>query len=304
MYNESVFIEKALQLRIGAYLYVTSLEVDLEKIDKYVFQQRPDLILHLYSSEKYTEQYLSNIANLKCVRNIAIHLKKHQNIDIFSRLEKMNSIEIENPNCTLEFITNMKHLESLKIYGNIKDYSVISNCKSLKNLFITRSKIENLDFLANTNIEHLMLCECRIDNFASIKKHQSLKILNLSGNHNLDNIDCISEIEQIQKLKISQSKMTHLPNLSSLKNLKELLLTGMKSLVDISSLKTANHIEKLYLNEIGTKVKKDDFMVLTEMQSLKELYIDFLDYTKRTDVVKKMMADNGKAYILKEGILT
>lgn len=287
----------------GRYVYVNDTGTDLLEMDSLVFKKRPDLILHL-SYDKIPDKYQDAIINMQYLKNIAISITKPQNLDFLSLLNQLNYLELyAKKTIEIDFISNLKQLNYLDLRGSFSSFESIGNCKSLKTLLMHRSTIDDLDFLEGSNVDYLLLDVCKIADISSLDKNRSLKTLVLSENHNIENIDFIKSMESLEVLNIDQSKVNRLFDFSHLKSLKELHLRNMKSLTDISSLKSVPSLEKLYLNEIGSKVKKDDFTVLTEMSSLKELYIDFLDYTKRTDHVKKMIIDKGKENILKEGLI-
>jgi len=205
----------------------------------------------------------------------------------------------------ISYIQDFKNLEYLDIEGG-KDigFENIGKLENLKTLLLHFITINNLNFIANTKIDYLLFDGCRLNCDLFVLSQSNLQALVLSENHKLIDLHIIERISTLKKLSITQSKPTELFDFSNLIHLDELHLIGMKSLDSIAYLSSAKSLKTLYINEISTKLKAKDFEILLDLPSLKNLYIDFLDYgKKRIKEVKEMFINAGKSHVLKEELI-
>jgi hypothetical protein len=202
----------------------------------------------------------------------------------------------------LSYIQEFKYLEYLDIESGVDaGFESISGLNNLKTLLLHFITINNFNFIANTKIDYLLIDVCRLNCDLSVLSQSNLKTLVLSENHKLTDLHFIEKISTLEKLSINQSKAIELFDFSNLIYLEELHLKCMKSLESIECLSSAKSLKTLYINEINTKLKANDFEILLDLPNLENLYIDFLDYgKKRIKEVKEIFINAGKSYILKE----
>jgi Leucine-rich repeat (LRR) protein len=205
----------------------------------------------------------------------------------------------------LSFIRNFPNLEDLRVgYGKFTGFEYIYELSNLKTLILQNITLDDVEFLSSAQIRFLMIDSCRLNGSLSCLANSKIETLVLDANHNLIDLQFLENVKSLKTLSIAQIKASKLFNFSALTLLEELHLQRMKSLESIAQLSSAGLLKTLYINELSSNVKAQDFNVLLELPNLENLYIDFLDYGKRRiEAVKKMFTDAGKAHVLKEGLV-
>jgi hypothetical protein len=307
--------EAAKRLAKGATVYVDSLECDdlFLQMDDIIFKPRPDLILQLSSSganpnklyEPFSDKYIEALSNAKYIRNVIIRLRYKGDYSALGKLKGLRYLEIYAAKpIDLAFLSAFEDLDFLRLGGAFCDLSPISYLRSLKTLILDTA-IAAFDFLKPLEkLDYLLLGCCRLEDadFSSLLETK-IKTLHLSQNRGLTNIDFIGDMRSPTTISINQPKVEKLFDCSKLQSLKELHLDTMRSLNDISALKSAANLETLYIMDINPKLKGEALNFLADLPNLENLYVDFIyGSKKRLEALREAVKSRGKERILKEGI--
>ncbi|MDR6723324.1 hypothetical protein J2W91_001776 [Paenibacillus amylolyticus] len=280
---------------------------DLIQLDQHVFARRPDLILYVSHVEKNSpssEEVLAQLAELKHVTALKLHLQQRQDLNPLSALDRMDYLEIHSPKGqSLDFIRNFKYLKYLSLHGKFNDLSPIEDCIRLETL-VLNCAIEKLDFVVDLPlITYLAIDSCTLNDSLDVLASSNINMLRLSAIRNLSNIDALEALHNLVYLRLSLPKVERLCDLSSMSNLRQLELDYMKSLQDIDHLWNANQLEVLELKEINPKLKAEAFDRMAEMDLLRQVDFRFMDVNKgRIGALRKRMVEAGKADLLYENI--
>ncbi|QJB29956.1 hypothetical protein HF329_00980 [Chitinophaga oryzae] len=177
---------------------------------------------------------------------------------------------------SLKFISKLKNLKSLLIAGSVKDYSPLSQCKSMTALTIsTKGTVNTLDFLQELSLETL-----KLEGFTSKTENltfpvlPSLRNVEISGVAKINDLAFLEDFSAMEKLSLFELSTRRLLNFSPLKQMRELRLTNMFHLQGLSELATINPSAKIYIREffINRKIKNDKkealLKVLPELKHL------------------------------------
>ncbi|MCM3170898.1 hypothetical protein [Paenibacillus sp. MER 99-2] len=280
---------------------------DLMGLDQHVFAKRPDLILYVSNVEKNSscpEEVVAQLAEMKHVTALKIHLQQRQHLTQLSALERMNYLEIHSPKAqSLDFIRNFKYLKYLLLSGKFNDLSPIEDCIRLETL-VLNCAIEKLDFVVDLPfLAYLSIDSCTFNDSLDVLSTSNISMLRLSAVRNLSNIDTLETLKNLVYLRLSLPKVERLCDFSRLSNLRQLELDYMKSLQDIDHLWNANQLEVLELKEINPKLKAESFDRMAEMDRLRQVDFRYMDVNKRRiDALRKHMVEAGKAELLYENI--
>ncbi|WP_145411287.1 leucine-rich repeat domain-containing protein [Paenibacillus xylanexedens] len=280
---------------------------DLMGLDQHVFAKRPDLILYVSNVEKNSpcpEEVVAQLAEMKHVTALKIHLQQRQHLTQLSALERMNYLEIHSPKAqSLDFIRNFKYLKYLLLSGKFNDLSPIEDCIRLETL-VLNCAIEKLDFVVDLPfLAYLAIDSCIFNDSLDVLSTSNISMLRLSAVRNLSNIDTLETLKNLVYLRLSLPKVERLCDFSRLSNLRQLELDYMKSLQDIDHLWNANQLEVLELKEINPKLKAESFDRMAEMDRLRQVDFRYMDVNKRRiDALRKHMVEAGKAELLYENI--
>ncbi|MBS3913633.1 MAG: hypothetical protein KG003_03990 [Bacteroidetes bacterium] len=150
----------------------------------------------------------------KTIKNEKVTIIKDTNTVYNSTTQYLKSRNIP------DYIFEMDSLKILSIQGMDCDYGDTTNCWMIHKI---SSKIGNL-----TNLESLALPVNSLRELPlEMRKLQKLKMVNLSDNPGLSNIDVLVQIPSMEILNLFGCSLTKLPdNIGNLADLKELGLTG------------------------------------------------------------------------------
>ncbi|GGF67711.1 hypothetical protein GCM10010912_10880 [Paenibacillus albidus] len=288
------------------FAYETDHADDLVKLDERVFAKRPDLILHVWATGKkggYSEEFMELLAGLKHVKALQLDFRKEQDL---SKLEALNRIEFLRLHTAkplnLDFIRAYKQLRFLELRGGFVDLTPLADCIHLDTL-ILGCTVKQLEFARNLPLIYLMLDNCKITCPLDALAGSKLKMLSLSSIPNLIDISELGEFRELAYLSLTLSKVKQLCDFSKLVNLRELELKYMKSLESVASIWAADRLEQLVLSEINTGIKAEAFAGLAQMQNLRQVDFQFIDFNKgRIAAMRKHMQEAGKEHLLYENI--
>lgn len=201
---------------------------------------------HENSSNTFIIQGIENLNNLK-----VLSLESNCEIEIngLSRLTKLNKLKLFNIDIkSIPYINSLKtlycshsslndfhcsgkfpNLENLKIEGFTN-----LNLGTLKKLKILVMGAEEFDLKNTTcfnhlpNLEQLSLTNCNISILKNLGQLKNLKMLNLSENHELCNIDELESLKALERLNLYDNKISDVRMLNRLPNLKQVNLAENK----------------------------------------------------------------------------
>lgn len=182
---------------------------------------------------------------------------------------------------SLKFLRNFTNLERLTLAGSIKDFSIVSECSTLKELQISGGSLENLDFIKNLSIKSLTIDTFRSKKNFTIPNVKSLESLTITEVPCIVDLSFLSEFETLQSLTLFHLKSKNLFDFSRLTNLKDLSLISMNHLKSLKELNNAISVEKLRITDdrfgsAKTKlnVKSELLKILPSLKHLKTLTLD------------------------------
>ncbi|MBS3203900.1 leucine-rich repeat domain-containing protein [Turicibacter bilis] len=194
--------------------------------------------------ELYFEHKIKDLSGLEYATNL-------RRLDIFD-----TSIEDFTPISQLEYLTELE-ISNNYFYNYYDDdfYRAIGNIKSLEQLSITYSSIDNIDFLSslinlkslhiNTNYDYYDTF-----NWEIISNLINLETLDLSSN-DIDDISFLQSLTELKELNLNDNQVADLQPLQDLFNLEQLWISS-NQLVDITSLQNLTKLRWVELagNEI------------------------------------------------------
>lgn len=201
---------------------------------------------HENSSNSFIIQGIENLNNLK-----VLSLQSNCEIEIngLNRLTKLNKLKLFN--IDIKSIPNINSLKTLYCsHSSLDDFHCSGKFPNLENLKIegftnlnlgTLNKLKVLvmgakEFdLENTtcfnhlpNLEQLSLTNCNISILKNLGQLKNLKMLNLSENHKLYNIDELESLKALERLNLYDNKISDVRVLNRLPNLKQVNLAENK----------------------------------------------------------------------------
>lgn len=281
---------------------------DLQELDQRVFAERPDLILsvtQISNNKRSLEKLISTVAGLQHVRSLQLNLHHAVDLSQLSQLDQMQYLSIMSKKpISLSFISSFKQLQYAFLQGKFIDLSPIQDATQLDTL-VLRSDIVALDFLTSLpKLTCLSIQDCTLEEEAlAALAHTTVTMLRLAAIRNLTQIEDIASMDKLVSLTLALPKVEELCDFSKLHQLKQLELEQMKALKDITPLWTAKQLEMLTLREISPAIKAEALTPLLEMEKLKQLDFQFIDFNKgRIAELRHMFAEAGKTHILYESI--
>lgn len=177
-----------------------------------------------------------------------------------------------------QFIDDVKSVKSntssLLIKGEVKNFELLPNLKSLKKVELFTVNQEQFDRIAPylQNIKELRMYEVRCENLSYLGKLRNLEKLDIEWNTKIKLLWDFSENESLIYLRICDfSKLQDIASISTLKNIQTLYLEGgiwNKLILDsIRPLGDLRSLEELTLANFKVK----DELLLRPLTNLKQL---------------------------------
>jgi hypothetical protein len=270
---------------------------ELENLNEYLFKKRPDLIL------RFATENNNDFTSLYLLKNIKkLSLFNYDSLDEIKNINHLTFLEIYNSNkkaLDISFLEKLNNLHELRLTGKVGNIEMIGKCKNIEKLYLSTT-INNYKFMQLLDgIKIIYIDHCIASNDFTLLNKQTLEELSITAINKLENIDTIKHFSTLKKLTLSASKIKKLPEMNKLANLRELRLELMKAWENPEIIKTIPSLEKLKLEEINTKLNAEQFYFLTEIKTLKEIDIRFIDFNKkRMDKLHKWFKENGKENML------
>ena len=203
------------------------------------------------------------------------------NLKDLDALESLNVMHTNTSYIKPEILA-LKNLQTLKIGGNLQDFSDLKQLTNLTHLdlqensytghyipneLLQLSKLKSLNLFNNKNLkdfdgiekladlEALNLSFCTFESvpkqFAELRK---LKELELSFNQNLENYNYLKELTALEELSIEFCGLKKIPKeVYTLKNLKTLHFDFYTDAIDYDALDALEHLQEIHINYLDDK---------------------------------------------------
>ncbi|MDR1197844.1 MAG: hypothetical protein LBK94_02375 [Prevotellaceae bacterium] len=297
-------IKEIKQNGIIDYRFGYNKPTELEYLNEYAFSKRPDLVLTVSPNNSnyiLTQRELLLLSKLNNVKKLHLNSINNTYLLPVRNMKNITSLEITTFNriTDLLFIDEFVQLKELVVRGTVRHMEAIGKCSNLEYLHLSTT-INDYGFIKPLNrLKRICIDSCLSTNNFSLLNKPSLEDISIIAIQRLKNIDSIKEFEHVKKIKLHAIKLKALPAMNNLTNLRELELNHMKSWENPEILKTIPKPEKIKLCSIGAGLKAERFYFLSEIKTLKELDIRFIDRNKmRKDKLIRWMTENGKQNIV------
>ncbi len=162
--------------------------------------------------------------------------------------------------------------------GEFEDVKFLSDMPHLEKLKITGSSLsgDDLETISKMpNLKDLNLSDCSLSSIAPLSSAQSLVRIDLSGN-TIRNIDALSSMVSLEYINLKHNALTSLDALSGLSALKTLDVSynALTSIAPVCSIPTLNVLE----------ATDNDITGLEGVDNLKNLTCLYVGYNKLTDI--------------------
>lgn len=191
------------------------------------------------------------IGKLSKLKKLRVSLNKLNDISFLQNVspgltELMIGTEQNNSKVNLAVIVRFQNLETLFLYKINHGFEELTELKSLKQLTINASKIDNFDFLKKTIVEDLSLGMLGCSDYSSLYGNSKIKKLELWKLRSLKNLNLLCNLPSLEYAKMCQlSNITSIPDLRKCSKIKTLVLDDLKNLTNISELAFIPHIENI-----------------------------------------------------------
>lgn len=280
---------------------------DLLDLDQHVFAKRPDLVLSVSQADmkgRYTKELLHIISELQHITALQLNLYHSIDLSVLSKLERLQflSISAKKP-VDLSFLASFKQLQYLSVHGKYTDLTPIGDATSLDTL-ILRTTIHELEFVRRLHkLQCLFIHDSILNGSLDALADSTVTMLSLAAIRNLTELDVLETMHRLAYLRLSLPKVKALCDFTNMPNLRQLELDQMKALEHVAPLWAVPQLEMLELRELSTAVTAKELEPLTEMEHLKQVDFQFIDFNKgRITALREWFAKAGKSHLLYENI--
>jgi RecG-like helicase len=123
----------------------------LKEINDIVFQKRPDLILHVWSTDNnnniITDTELECLSAMGNVKKLQLNGFKNKELNILSNMVWLNYISIVANKFDLSFIKELKELKEIRLTGKFNTLEYLQSCTELKFIYLSTT-IDSFDFFS------------------------------------------------------------------------------------------------------------------------------------------------------------
>lgn len=262
-----------------------------------VFLERLNNVVDLSIGEMDAVKNLEILKKLPHLKKLRVSLNKLDNIEFLCDLsdnitELMIGTGINNSKLSIELIERFQKLNTLFLYKINYGFDALTKIKTLNNLIINASNIQDFLFLNETNIDNLALglinnsCE-------SLSGNSKLKRLDLWKINGLSNLNILANLPSLEYAKISQiGNIQAIPDLKKCINIKTLIFDDLKNLKDILNLSYIPNIEHIEFYR-AKYINIDDIETILKKNSTIH-YIKCRTGSVRKDIkIKKILAEYG-----------
>lgn len=183
---------------------------------------------------------------------------------------------------SLRFVSRFEKLQFLMISGNTRDFSYISACTELKELYLVDTKIDSFDFIENTKINSLTLERVQSKaNFLRFPQLPNLETLSVSQMSQVKNLDFLDACQNLKRLYLLHLPIKAIHDFSEFSQLTQLTVRNCDDLKDLKNLATAKNLEKLILTSI--QLNRTDLRTIKKLKQMGDLRLVDIDFQTRTE---------------------
>lgn len=225
--------------------------------------------------------------------NITTLILKEIPVSDFSALGTLSNLKeltIHTTSSTPDYsaIYTLEKLESLELskryqHGGGFSLDQTSSKETIKTLKTTNIAVEGLESLPEfVSLEELTLSNAGITSVFQISKLQSLKRLEIAGNHQLNDISPLIDLHSLTYLNLSDNRqITELSSLKNMTQLESLVLTNVSSNITLDVLANLTSLKNIVL----TNSYHSSLDVLADVTSLESIVID---NTYKIDTIRSL----------------
>ena len=254
--------------------------------------------------KKISEEFKNDISNqlgipfeelsdedFKHIEKIAINYNDPTLDDVLKKLKNLQNLSVNVPIDHHRMIEELIHLKYLDIIDNsFTDVAFLSPLTELKELYLHRNDIENIDGLATLhNLKILSIANNKIQDVAPLEKLVSLEYLEIHSNA----VHSLTPIEALENLTMFIASNNVIEDATALKNLHKLTFINLSEnpLESIDFAKELTDLDRLQISDT-------DVSDLTPLANAKNLYYLDIRGTKVTSVQPLVGLTNLKYLLL------
>jgi Leucine-rich repeat (LRR) protein len=254
------------ELRISQSVAYTSFDFlkPLKKLERVYFLAEPKNVIDISALAgkttlqelTFSQAQIADITPLKGLTGLvklALNGAKVTDLSALKGLKKLKSLELgylATPNLDLNPVGELTELTYLNITNStFKDYAPLAKCTKLESLEAKgTSGFDNLQVLsALPNLKRLNLWENKaIQKWDALAGLTNLEALHV-GRTSFSNASLLTKMTKLAELGMQNCTLTNFETLATLPGLTNLLVSGAQGIADISVLKTAAKIDRLYI---------------------------------------------------------
>ena len=254
------------ELRISQSVAYTSFNFlkPLNKLERLYFLAEPKDVIDISALAgkttlqelTFSQAQIADITPLKGLTGLvklALNGSKVTDLSALKGLKKLKSLELgylATPNLDLSPVGELTELTYLNITNStFKDYTPLTKCTKLESLEAKgTSGFDNLPVLgALPNLKRLSLWENKaIQKWDALTGLTNLEALHV-GRTGFSDVNLLAKMAKLAELGMQNCTLTNFETLATLPGLTNLLVSGAQGIADISILKTAPKIDRLYI---------------------------------------------------------
>ena len=251
-----------------------------------VLSQRPDLVLHVWSTrsgKRLSSEDLAALTGLRQLRRLELSGFSNKTLSELAQLKALTWLTIRGSLKSLAFLESLSKLQRLSVVGAVPDLSPIGACGRLRTLLLQSATLRSLGFVEHLpRLQKLVITgatvECDLAPLCNVPK---LTELSVSSNRNLRDAAFLERMTRLQSLRFDQPLVKELPSLARLTQLRDVHFQGMKAWSNPEALESLPRVRSIVLREINPKLDAERFFFLAHLKGLRHLDVRWIDYGKR-----------------------
>lgn len=184
---------------------------------------------------------------------------------------------------SLKFLKSFPNLKYLLIGGAVRDYTSLSLCPHLEELYLSECLIDDLSGLSGLPIKRLTLERIRSKQESlDFPRLPQLAELSLTEVGKLSELDFLKAIPSLQVLRLCHQKITRIPDLSHMSHFHTLTITDCKHLKSWVNLRSAQSLQ--VLSVWNSPMNYDDITAISQIIGLKQLHLREISYKAKNGI--------------------